>query len=59
MYDKYIVKYVVTTFDKEGQELFERYHTNEETAVKEAKAALELGLRAKIIQHSELTGWEE
>ena len=35
MYDKYVVKYVVTTFDKEGQELFERYHTNEETAVKD------------------------
>lgn len=59
MYDKYVIQYVVTVFDNEGQELFERYYTNEETAVKAAKAALGLGLRAKIIQHSELTGWEE
>lgn len=37
MYDKYIIQYVVTVFNKDGEELFEKYHTNEEAAILEAR----------------------
>lgn len=59
MYDKYIIQYVVTVFNKDGEELFEKYHTNEEAAILEARAAIKYGLQATIVQHSKLTGWEE
>ena len=60
MYDQYIIQYVVTVWNNHGDPLSTKYFFNEESAVKEARRLLNMGYSIiTIVQHSELTGWEE
>ena len=59
MYDKYVIQYVVTAYDKEDKISCRLIFTNEEEAVINARNLKKEYSKVNIIVDSELTGWEE